>query len=104
MLRSELVAGEEPDVLCRVIVTQPGDIVSSEHSLTLSVLVGGKETWKQQRKVRMSSIGRRAMVFVVPMDKIASDDEAIVTFNAVLSQPATPAGGRIVKVKVRPLD
>lgn len=104
VLKSEIVAGEEPDVLCRIIVTQPGDIASAEHSLTLSVLVGGKETWRQQRKVRMSSIGRRAMVFVIPMDKIASDDETTVTFSAVLSPPATPGAGRQVKIKVRPLD
>ena len=104
VLPGQIVAGEEPDILCRVVVTQPGDIVSEEHSLTLSVLVGGKETWKQTRKVRMSNIGRRSLVFVIPMDKISSDDPTTVTMSAVLSPPADPGAGRVVKFKVEALD
>lgn len=104
LLPKKVVAGEEPDVLCRIVVTQPGDVLSEEHNVSLAVLVGGKQTHKETRKVRISSIGRRAMVFVIPAERIASEETALVTLQALLSQPATPAAGQSVKFTVETED
>ena len=102
MLPKKVVAGEEPDLLCRVVVTQPPTVMSESHQVTLTVNVGPKETFRQVRKVRMSSIGRRALVFVIPADKVASYDAAEVRLLASLSPPALPGGGREVKFVVEP--
>ena len=51
-----------------------------------------------------SSVGRRSLVFVIPADKISSDDATQVRIQAVLSAPATPGGGRLVKFAIETLD
>ena len=104
LLPPRIVAGEEPDILCRVVVTQPANVLTTEHDVTLSVTVGPKETFRQTRRVRIGSVGRRAMVFVIPADKISSDDAAQVKLHALLSAPATPGGGREVKFTVETED
>ena len=100
LLPSKIVAGEEPDILCRIVVTQPANVATLPHTLTLTVTVGANETFRQVRKVRISSVGRRAMVFVVPSDKISSDDPAQVKLHALLSSPASPGGGQDAKFEI----
>ena len=104
ILPSRIVAGEEPDLLCRTVVTQPPTVATQAHELTLSVYVGQRETFHQTRNVRMSSIGRRALVFVVPADRIATYDPATVKIQALLSAPADPPTGRHVKFTVESED
>ena len=103
LLPKKIVAGEEPDLLCRVLVTQPATVAATTHALTLTVLVGSKPTYQQQRSVRISSVGRRSIVFIVPADRISSEDAAAVTLRAVLSAPAKPPN-REVKFVVEPAD
>ena len=79
--------------------------------LAALVLVGllvaaGVFVWirkQQSRNVRMSSIGRRAVLFVVPADRITTDDGAQVTLKVTLSAPAKPAT-REVKISVESED
>jgi hypothetical protein len=103
ILPKKMIAGEEPDLLCRVLVTQPATVAMAAHTLTLTVSVGGKATYQQARTIRMSSVGRRSVVFVVPADRISSEDAATVAMRAVLSAPAKPPT-REVKFVVEPAD
>jgi hypothetical protein len=104
LLPRKIVAGEEPDILCRIIVTQPADVASEEHTLSMAVSVGSKETFRQVRKVRISNVGRRAMVFIIPSDKIASDDTTKVKVSAQLSAPAMPGTGQAAEFTVETQD
>jgi hypothetical protein len=104
ILPPRLIAGEEPDLLCRILVTQPPNIASLAHQVTFSVTIADRETFRQVRNVRMSSIGRRALVFVVPADRIATDSSAAVRIHASLSPPALPAVGQTVKFTVETED
>src|SRR5438477_161158 len=76
-------------------VTQPPTAAAAPHQLTLTVQLanaaGVRATYQQSRNVRMSSIGRRAVLFVVPADRITTDDGAQVTLKVTLSAPAKPA-------------
>jgi hypothetical protein len=103
ILPKKIIAGEEPDLLCRVLVTQPATASTATHKLTLTVTLGEQATYQQVRSVRMSAIGRRAVVFIVPADRISSEDKAQVTMRAVLSAPAKP-GTREIKFTVEPAD
>src|SRR5258706_482307 len=58
---------------------------------------------QQVRSVRISSAGRRAVVFVVPADRISSEEAARVTMRAQLSGLSKP-GVREVKFVVEPAD
>jgi len=104
ILPPKLVSGEEPDLLCRILVTQPASVASQPHQLTLTVSVGDRQTYREVRAVRMSSIGRRALVFVVPADRIATDNNAPVLIHAALSAPAQPAAGQSVEFSVETED
>jgi hypothetical protein len=103
VLPKKITAGEEPDLLCRVLVTQPPTVATAVHELTLTVAVGSKITYQQIRTVRVSAIGRRSMVFIVPADRISSEDAAKVTMKVVLSAPAKPPAHEI-KFVVEPAD
>lgn len=103
VLPKKIVAGEEPDLLCRVMVTQPATVATASHSLTLTVVVGSKPTYQQQRAVRVSSVGRRSLVFVIPADRISSEDTAKVSLRAQLSSPAKPPSRELGFV-VEPAD
>lgn len=103
ILPKKITTGEEPDILCRVLVTQPATVQLAPHELTLTVMLGNKATYQQVRTVRMSSVGRRALVFLVPADRISSEDAARVTMRATLSGPANPPS-REVKFNVEPAD
>ncbi|MSP61159.1 MAG: hypothetical protein EXR72_12605 [Myxococcales bacterium] len=103
ILPKKMMAGEEPDLLCRVIITQPATVATASHTLTLAVTVGAKATYQQVRSVRVSTIGRRSLVFIVPADRISSEDAARVTLRATLSGLAKPPM-REVKFVVEPAD
>ena len=103
LMPAKITAGEEPDLLCRIVVTQPATIATSPHLLTVTVNVGATATYQQKRSVRVSSVGRRAIVFVIPSDRISSEEAARVTIRADLSAPANPAS-RTLKFAVEPAD
>lgn len=103
LLPPKFIAGEEPDLLCRIVVTQPATVTTAPHALTVTVNVGANATYQQKRNVRVSSIGRRALVFVIPADRISSEDLARVVVRADLSAPANPAS-RTIKFNVEPAD
>ena len=103
LLPKKMVSSEEADVLCRVIVTQPQGVAAAQHTLTLSVLAADKVVYSQVRPVRIGSVGRRAIVFVVPADRFASDDNVRITVRVELSAPARPAV-RDAKFSIETLD
>src|SRR5579871_434709 len=61
LLPKKMTTGEEPDLLCRILITQPATVSLAPHELTLTVTVGNRATYQQVRPVRMSSVGRRAL-------------------------------------------
>lgn len=91
ILPSMLNAGEEPDLLCRVLVVQPPNVAAVQHDLSLNVFVGSRLAYQQTRRVRMSSFGRRSILFVIPADRITSYETTQVIVRASLSMPAKPA-------------
>lgn len=103
VLPKKITAGEEPDLLCRVLVTQPPTVATAVHELALTVALGNKITYQQVRTVRVSAVGRRSIVFIVPADRISSEDAAKVTMKVVLSAPAKPPAHEI-KFVVEPAD
>lgn len=103
ILPTALTAGEEPDLICRVLVTQPPNVVPATHHLSLHVFLGGRIVYQQKRNVRMSSLGRRSLVFVVPADRFTSFESTRVVIRATLSMPAKPAT-REVRFALETLD
>ncbi len=103
VLPKKLIVGEEPDLLCRIVVTQPATVASAPHTLTLVTKMGDQTTYQQAREVRISSVGRRALVFVIPADRISAEDGGKVTINISLSDLAKPAT-REVQVVMEPAD
>jgi hypothetical protein len=78
-------------------------VAAAEHTLTLTVALGSRATYQQVRNVRIGSVGRRAIVFVVPADRISAEDPVKVTMRAVLSGPARPPM-REIRFSVDPAD
>jgi hypothetical protein len=94
-LRTNHIAGEDLDILCKVTVglSDKTKGTPKTHTVKLTVVQekGGKTTFEQVRDARVLNVGSRVVLFVIPAEKLPTE-AGKVTIRAELSKPVSKPG------------